>query len=99
MNGDSGLSTGMKHAIQAIHGESRVVPLIDSFTGNGGNLEFHVVGWAVCVVADSAWKGNKNTFVNIKKSFMYDGLLKPNPDLSVTGGVIEGAYTSPTLVE
>ncbi len=44
-------------------------------------------------------QGNKNTFVNIEKSFMYDGLLKPNPDLSVTGGVIEGAYTTPALVQ
>ena len=62
-------------------------------------MEFHVVGWAVCKVGDSYWNGNKNTHVNIQKSFMYDGLLKPNPDLSVTEGVIEGAFTTPSLVE
>jgi hypothetical protein len=99
MNGDPGLSAGMKFAIQEIQGQSRIIPLIDSSTDGGGNLEFHVVGWAVCVVGDSAWNGNKNTHVNIQKSFMYDGLLKPNPDLSVTEGVIEGAFTTPALVE
>ncbi len=99
LNGDTGLSSGMKHAILAIQDQNRIIPLIDSFSDGGGGLEYHVSGWAVCKVGDSSWKGNKNTFVNIKKSFMYDGLLKPNPDLSVTEGVIEGAFTTPTLVQ
>ena len=68
-------------------------------TGSGGNVEFNVVGWATCEVVDSSWNGNKKTYVEIKKSFMYDRNLKPNPDLSVTEGVIEGAYTTPALVE
>ena len=62
-------------------------------------MEYHVVGWAVCEVVDSNWKGSKNTYVNIKKATTYDGLLKPNPDLADTEGAIEGAYTSPALVE
>ncbi len=99
MNGETGLSAGMKSAVAAVFGQKRIVPLIDSFSGHGGNLEFHVVGWAVCEVRESSFKGSKNTYVNIKKSFMYDGLLKPNPDLSVTTGVIEGAFTTPALVQ
>ena len=99
MDGEPGLSAGMKAAVEAVYGQRRLIPLIDSFSNQGANLEYHVVGWAVCKVGDSSFKGNKNTFVNIEKSFMYDGLLKPNPDLSVTGGVIEGAYTTPALVQ
>jgi hypothetical protein len=99
MNGDPGLSSGMKSAIEAVFGQKKMVPVIDSFTGQGGNVEYNVVGWAVCEVGESSFKGSNNTYVNIKKSFLYDGLLKPNPDLSVTEGVIEGAFTAPALVE
>ena len=35
-NGDPGLSSGMKHAVQAIHGQKRMVPIIDSISGGGG---------------------------------------------------------------
>jgi hypothetical protein len=37
--------------------------------------------------------------IEVTKSYIYDGDLVPDPDLSVTDGVIEGAYTSPVLVE
>jgi hypothetical protein len=101
MNADTGLSSGMKSAVRAIHGLKRIVPIYDILGGdlNGNNLEFRVVGWGVVTVIDSNWGGSKNTWVTVKKSFTYDGELRPQADLSNTIGVIEGAFTSPALVE
>ena len=62
-------------------------------------MEFNVVGWGVVYVEDAVFQGTNNTYVSIKKSYTYSGFLRPNRDLSVTEGVIEGAYTSPVLVE
>jgi hypothetical protein len=98
-NGDQGLSGGMKLSIQSIHGETRLIPIYDTVSAHGSVLEFHVTGWAVCEVVDSAFHGQTNTYVQIRKSYAYMGVLKPQPDLSVTTGVIEGAYTTPALVQ
>ncbi len=90
----------MKSSLEAIIGQTRLIPLYDKTNGSpGNNLEFNVTGWGVAVVTDTRFNGSKNTYVKIKKSFTFDGTLRPNRDLSVTEGVIEGAYTTPVLVE
>ena len=100
VNADTGLSSGMKSAVREVHGKTRIVPIYDwQDVANGNNLEFHVVGWGSVTVIDSHWKGNKDTFITIRKSYLYDGDILPHRDLRQTVGVIEGAYTSPILVE
>ena len=100
LEGDPGLSSGLKHSVQAIHGEYRIVPIYDSNNGAGGNnLNVNVVKWGVVKVLNSNWKGSKNTYVSIAKSYDYQGELRANPDLSSTSAAVEGAYTSPVLVE
>jgi len=101
-NGDPGLSVGMKSAVKAVEGKTKLIPIYDWISPfpppSGNNVEIHVVGWAVAEVVGSDWQGNPK-YVKIKKSFTYDGLLKPQRDLSITNGVIEGAFTSPVLVQ
>jgi hypothetical protein len=101
-NGDPGLSVGLKSAVEAVEGKTKLIPIYDWISPfpppGGSNVEIHVVGWAVAEVVDSNWQGSSK-YVRIKKSFMYDGLLKPQRDLSITDGVIEGAFTSPVLVQ
>ncbi|KAA0141505.1 hypothetical protein FYZ48_03775 [Gimesia chilikensis] len=99
MSGDPGLSSGLKLAINAIEGQKRLIPVYDSADSGGSHVEFHVVGWAVCEVIDSHWGGDKNTYLRIKKSHLYDALLKPQTDLSITTGVVEGAFAAPAMVE
>jgi hypothetical protein len=99
-NGDTGLSGGIKQSLYEVFNEPKLIPIFDTTSGAGGNgLEYNVVGWGVVFVEDAQFKGNNNTYVSIKKSYTYSGFLRPNRDLSVTEGVIEGAYTSPVLVE
>jgi len=99
VNGDPGLSTGMKAAVRAVHGHTKLIPIYDTVATHGANIEFHVVGWAVCRVIDSNWNGAKNTYVKVKKSHAYDGFLRPQADLGDTTKVIDGAFTSAVLVE
>ncbi|MFH1301302.1 MAG: pilus assembly protein TadG-related protein [Planctomycetota bacterium] len=99
LNGDPGFSAGLKLAVDQVHGLTKLIPIYDSTANNGGVVEFHVVGWAVCEVIDSHWCGTNNSYLRIKKSFTYDSFLKPQTDLSASTGVIEGAYSASALVQ
>ena len=122
---DAGLSTGMKHAVLQIHGQTRLIPLYDGVNGDltgdeggkdkdkdkgndknngadgegGNNAEFHVVAWGVITVVTSNWGGANNTYLTVQRSYTYDGALAPCMDLSDSSNTIDGAYTSPALVE
>jgi hypothetical protein len=98
-NGDPGLSGGMKQSLEQVIDETRLIPIYESVTNHGATLEFRVVGWAAAKVEAVKFHGTTNTYVQIQKSYTYDGYLRPASDLSVTEGVIEGAFTFPTLVE
>ena len=99
LNGDTGLSSGLKSAVQNAHGTKKIVPIFNSFTGQGGSVNYQIVSWGVVEVVDSGWNGNNKTFVQIKKAYFYDSDLRPHPDLSNTGNVIASAFTSPVLIE
>jgi hypothetical protein len=101
VNADTGISSGMKDAIRSVHGEKRIMPIYDRLNGDsaGNNLEFRIVKWGTVTVVDSQWHGNKNTVLLIEKSYTYDGHLRPQNDLSNTIDTVEGAFTSPVLIE
>jgi hypothetical protein len=101
VNGDPGISAGMQSAVQAAHGTKRLVPLYDALGGefHGSHVEVSVVGWGVVTVVDSHWGGSKNTRVDVEKSFSYFGELCAQGNLSLADGAVEGAFTSPVLVE
>jgi hypothetical protein len=96
---DTGLSSGIKNAVQAVHGKTKLVPIYDNVAGVGETTEFRITGWGVVVVVDSKWTGEHDTRVRIKKSFTYNGKLKAQPSLSNNDGTIEGAFTIPVLVQ
>ncbi len=98
-NGDPGLSSGIKNAVQQVEGMTKLIPIYDSVSGEGANVEFHVVGWGAVQVVDSHWGGSKNTYVQIKKGYLYDGYLAAPSDLSMVTGNAEGAYAAPVLIE
>ena len=99
LNGDTGLSAGLKHALSAVEGQTRIAPIYSATSSHGGNLEFTIVGWGSVKVLDSQLKGGKKSYVKIEKSYLYDENLRPKSSLSDSSGLIEGAYTTPTLLE
>lgn len=46
VNGDTGLSAGIKDELEAIKGQSRTIPLFDQVSGPGNNSMFRVVAFA-----------------------------------------------------
>ena len=101
MNGDPGLSVGIKSAVIAAHGQTRLIPIYDQLGGalTGGNVDFRVVRWGAVTVIGSEWKGAVNTRVTLRKDYLFSGELRPKGDLSGTTSYVEGAYTSPVLVQ
>jgi Flp pilus assembly protein TadG len=45
LNGDTGISAGVKDELTAIKGQPRVIPIFESVTGNGNNAEYKIVKW------------------------------------------------------
>ena len=101
MEADTGLSSGIKSAVQDVHDLARIVPIYDQFNGqfNGNNLEFRVVKWGAVKVVDSRFHGANHSHVTIRKTRAYDGALRPKPSLTNTTQLIEGAFTRPVLVD
>ena len=78
LQGEPGLSSGLKHSVQAVKGKKKVIPIFDQLGGGGGNTaEFHIVGWGVVTVMDSHWKGANNVDVTVRKSHALMGELRP----------------------
>lgn len=100
---ETGMSSGMKSAVQSIYGETRMIPIYDTvngdFGGGGNTAEFHVVKWGVIKVVTSNWNGQNDTYITAIKSWTYDGALVPLQDLSNKNAPFENAFTSPVLVE
>lgn len=75
------------------------MPLFDHLEGWGGNLNYDIVGWGVVQIVNSTWQGSNNSSITIRKSYLYDGDLRPHTDLGEADNLIKNAYTSPVLVE
>jgi Flp pilus assembly protein TadG len=101
MQGDTGLSSGLKSSVQAVHGKKKLIPIYDKLGEKlvGNNTEYHIIGWGVVTVISSDWQGQTNTRVIVEKSHAFMGRLHPKGTLSATSGYVDGAYTSPVLVE
>ena len=45
LNGDTGISAGVKDELASIIGQTRIIPVFSSVTGNGNNANYTVVRW------------------------------------------------------
>jgi len=99
LNGDTGFSSGVKHAVQAVEGQVRLAPIFDQVNGGGGNLQFEVVGWGAVRIIDSQWKGSQKSSLSVQKTYVYDQKLYPANDLTDERLIIEAAYTAPVLTQ
>lgn len=97
---DTGLSSGLKHSVQEVHGAEKIIPIYDSLSsGNGNNLQYHIVDWGVVTVVDSCWRGANNTWVEVRRAHLYSGDLSAKPNSLSQPAAIDGAYASAVLVE
>jgi hypothetical protein len=45
LNGDTGISAGVKDELTSIIGKPRIIPIFSSVTGNGNNAQYTIVKW------------------------------------------------------
>lgn len=99
LNGDTGFSAGLKNGIDAQLGESKIIPIYRQTSGQAGSLTFTVIGWGVVRIRSASWNGSINSSLTVRRGNIYDSDIVPPSSLSDTSNIIDGVYTSPTLVE
>ncbi len=45
LNGDTGISAGVKDEMTSIIGQPRIIPIFEQVAGNGNNAEYTIVKW------------------------------------------------------
>jgi Flp pilus assembly protein TadG len=73
LNGDTGISAGVKDELASIIGQPRIIPLYDEVTGNGNNAKFRIVKWVGCTIVDVKLTGSLSSkFVKIQPCVVVD---------------------------
>ena len=52
LNGDTGISAGVKDELLSILGEPRIIPVFKKVVGPGNNAEYTIVKWQGCRIVD-----------------------------------------------
>jgi len=81
LNGDTGISAGVKDELAAIIGQPRVIPIFSSVSGNGNNAEYTIV----------KWQGIRITAVKLTGSMSQKHVM-----IQVAPVVMNGVVPSPT---
>jgi hypothetical protein len=71
LNGDTGISAGIKDELASIIGLPRTIPLYDTVSGNGNNTNYHIVGFAGIRLVEVQLTGN-NKYVMIQPAVVVD---------------------------
>ena len=95
LNGDTGLSAGIKDELAAIKGQPRVIPLFDEQSGPGNNAMFRIVGWAGIRIVDVRLTGAMNS----KRLLIQPAVVADKTAISKPGtSASEYVYRPPSLV-
>ena len=60
LNGDTGISAGIKDELASIIGKVRIIPIYSAVSGNGNNAMFTIVRWEGVRILDVKLTGRKN---------------------------------------
>jgi hypothetical protein len=78
LTGDTGISAGMKDALEFILGDERIIPLYDKISGNGNGLTFRIVGFAGIRIVDVNLTGNHKRVI-IQPTYVWDPTAVTTP--------------------
>lgn len=59
LNGDTGISAGIKDELKSIIGETRIIPIYTRVTGNGNNSTYTIIRWEGVTIIDVKLTGAK----------------------------------------
>jgi Flp pilus assembly protein TadG len=73
LNGDTGVSTGVKGQLASIIGQPRVMPLYQSVSGSGDSTQYTIVGFAGVTITEVVLTGSlSNQHLTIQPCFCID---------------------------
>ena len=61
LNGDTGISAGVKDELASIIGQTRVIPIFEQVSGNGNNAQYTIVRWVGVRVLDVVLTGKMSS--------------------------------------
>ena len=61
LNGDTGISAGVKDELESIKGEPRIIPIFSQVQGPGNNAEYTIVMWVGIRIMEVKLTGKMNT--------------------------------------
>jgi hypothetical protein len=71
VDGETGMSIGIKDAVESIIGQERTIPLYDTVAGTGDTTGFHIVGFAGIRIVDVNLTGN-DKYIMIQPAVVTD---------------------------
>jgi Flp pilus assembly protein TadG len=96
LNGDTGISAGVKDELTSIKGQPRIIPIFESVTGNGNNAQYTIVKWQGIRIMNVKLTGSmsqKNVMIQVAP-VMAKGAI-PSP----TTGTSSYVYSPVVLVQ
>ncbi len=85
LNGDTGISAGVKDELASIIGKTRIIPIFSSVSGNGNNANYTIVKWVGVRILDVKLTGAMS-----QKRV----IIQPAPVIARNGTVTTGTSTS-----
>jgi hypothetical protein len=61
LNGDTGISAGVKDELESIKGQRRIIPIFSQVSGNGNNAQYTIVDFACVRVMEVKLTGNMDS--------------------------------------
>lgn len=82
LNGDTGISAGVKDELKAIKGQPRVIPIFSKVHGPGNNAQFTIVKWAGVRILDVKLTGpmNKKRVIVQPAPIVVEGVIPGKDD-------------------
>lgn len=95
LNGDTGISAGVKDELASIIGQKRIIPLLSQVTGNGNNASYEITRWVGVRIMNVKLTGpmsKKRLIVQPAPIVATQGVI------STTGGSYSDYVLSPVLL-
>ena len=95
INGDTGISAGIKSQLNTIKGEPRAIPLFSAVSGSGNNATYTIERFVGIRIMKVKLTGS-NKRVIVQPAPLMDPTVIPGPTTEVT---IDSIFTMPKLVQ
>jgi Flp pilus assembly protein TadG len=91
LQGDTGLSAGIKNELAGIIGQPRAVPLYSTVSGNGNNAQYTIVGFAGMTILHVKLTGpQKQRHITIQPAIVIDESVVGGGENGVTSKYVRG---------